>query len=352
MLERRAPGRGMGYRRAESFRPAAFGSVLRGAFAGLAGTAAMDVSQYLRHRACGGSDRLIAFEFRGVRGWETAPAPAQVARRIVEGFLRTRLPDDAANLANNVMHRGYGVSWGAGLGLPDGSGPPARLWWGPPFGTADFLAGYVVPPFTGLYRPIWVRHHNSRQGLGGPPPLRRGHRCRTACPSPRMRNARRVSDARGATEKRRHRHAVPVGLLHSREKGARTQGRIPAPGYGLQAGAELESTNEAGEHSARARRHDGPIQGLRCAGTRYPFGPVMRAAVGASARPGTWRPWVGLARALVTLLRDRAPMDRQGPASTERGTRGHIARPTSHGVPTGSTPDRRGASGRAAEACV
>lgn len=135
--------------------PTPLGSLLRGALAGVAGTAAMDVSQYLRYRAGGGSDGVIAYEFKGVKDWEGAPAPAQVARRVVEGLFQTKLPDDAANLTNNVMHWGYGVSWAAALGLLAGSGRRARLWWGPLFGTVVFLAGYAALPPTGLYQPIW-----------------------------------------------------------------------------------------------------------------------------------------------------------------------------------------------------
>ena len=114
----------------------------------------MDLSQYLRHRAGGGKDGFIHFELEGVTSWEQAPAPAQVARRVVEGLFETKLPDESANLANNVMHWGYGVSWAAALGLLAGSGRRARLWWGPLFGTVVFLTGYVVLPPTGLYRPI------------------------------------------------------------------------------------------------------------------------------------------------------------------------------------------------------
>jgi hypothetical protein len=132
------------------------GAVLRGALAGTAGTAAMDLVQYLRYRSGGGEDRALHYEFSAVASFAEAPAPAQIAKRVVEGLFRTSLPDATANVANNVMHWGYGVTWGAVLALLAGATRrPVRVWWGPLFGTAVFLSDYVVLPPTGLYRPIW-----------------------------------------------------------------------------------------------------------------------------------------------------------------------------------------------------
>lgn len=131
------------------------GALVRGALAGLVGTAAMDLSQYLRYRAGGGTDELIQYEFAGVKGWEGAPAPAHVAKRVVEGLFQTELPDETANFANNVMHWSYGVGWAAVLGLVGGSARRTRPWWGPAFGSAVFLTSYAVLPPTGLYQPVW-----------------------------------------------------------------------------------------------------------------------------------------------------------------------------------------------------
>lgn len=135
--------------------PTPLGVLLRGGLAGIAGTAAMDLLHYLRYRAGGGTDGATDYEFSVVTSWEEAPAPAQVARRIVEALFETKLPDESANLANNLVHWAYGVSWGASLGLLAGPTRSARPWWGPLFGTAVFLSGYLVLPATGLYRPIW-----------------------------------------------------------------------------------------------------------------------------------------------------------------------------------------------------
>lgn len=131
------------------------GALARGLLAGAAGTAAMDLFQYGQYRAGGGSDGPVQWEFASVQKWESAPAPAQVGKRVVEGLFQTELPDERAGLVNNVVHWGYGISWGAAFGLLAGSvaGPKKR--WGPLFGTAVFLSSYTVLPPTGLYQPIW-----------------------------------------------------------------------------------------------------------------------------------------------------------------------------------------------------
>lgn len=135
--------------------PSPLGVVVRGALAGLVGTAAMDLVQYLRYRSGGGEDNLLHYEFSAVASFEEAPAPAKIAKRVVESLFDTKLPDEKVNLANNVMHWGYGTAWGGMLGLVTGAVRPARVWWGPLFGTAVFLTDYVVLPPTGLYQPIF-----------------------------------------------------------------------------------------------------------------------------------------------------------------------------------------------------
>ena len=53
--------------------------------AGAAGTV-LDAVHYLKYRRAGGTDGPLAWEFAPVRNWESAPAPGQVARRVLEGF--------------------------------------------------------------------------------------------------------------------------------------------------------------------------------------------------------------------------------------------------------------------------
>ena len=131
------------------------GAVIRGLAAGAVGTAAMDLVQYAEERLGGGQTPFRDWEFGGVDGWDGAPAPAQVGKRLVEGLFQTRLPDDRANLVNNVMHWGYGIAWGAAFGILAGSARSPRSRWGPPFGATVWLSGYAVLPATGLYEPLW-----------------------------------------------------------------------------------------------------------------------------------------------------------------------------------------------------
>jgi hypothetical protein len=135
-------------------RRGALAVLLCGAVAGTIGTAAMDLAQYVRYRT-DGSQSLLAWEFRGVKNWAGAPAPAQAGKRLIEGLFQTELPDRAANTVNNAMHWAYGIGWGAGFALLAGSVRAPRARWGAPFGTVVWLTDYAVLPAAGLYKPIW-----------------------------------------------------------------------------------------------------------------------------------------------------------------------------------------------------
>ena len=128
---------------------------MRGALAGAAGTVAMDVYEYARFRAHGGHERPLLWEFGGPSKWSAVSAPAQVGRRLYQGYLRRELDERWARLTNNAMHWGYGIAWGAAFGLVAGSAPRQRLVFGPAFGVAVWAISYVVLPVAGLYKPIW-----------------------------------------------------------------------------------------------------------------------------------------------------------------------------------------------------
>lgn len=133
------------------------GTVLRGVAAGAVGTLAMDLVWYRRYRRGGGEDSFVDWEFSAsTKSWEDAGAPAQVGKRVVEGFLQRELPDEAAAMTNNAMHWGTGLQWGALYGLVAGSATrsanPAA---GAALGAAAFAASYAVLPLARLYKPIW-----------------------------------------------------------------------------------------------------------------------------------------------------------------------------------------------------
>jgi hypothetical protein len=131
------------------------GAVLRGAVAGAVGTAAMDAFWYARHRIGGGTQDPLSWEFGGPSDWESVSAPAQLGRRLFEGFTQRPLGARWARLTNNVMHWGYGISWGAMFGVVGGSLRRLRPAEGPLLGATVWGSGYVVLPVAGLYKPIW-----------------------------------------------------------------------------------------------------------------------------------------------------------------------------------------------------
>jgi hypothetical protein len=132
------------------------GAVVRGLAAGAVGTAAMDLVQFARYKRGGGEERLLAWEFSaGLEGWEQAPAPAQIGKRVVEGVFQRQLPPQRAALTNNLVHWGYGIAWGGLFGLVEGSVRSPRVGHGLALGATVWTVSYIFLPLAKLYRPIW-----------------------------------------------------------------------------------------------------------------------------------------------------------------------------------------------------
>ena len=132
------------------------GSAFRGVAASAPGTLAMDASLYRRYRHDGGNAAFPAWESsEGLATWENAPAPALVAKRLLEAVLKRDVPPRYARLLNNATHWGFGLAAGAGYGLLLGSRRDPPVWYGLPFGAAVWASGYVVLPVLGVYKPIW-----------------------------------------------------------------------------------------------------------------------------------------------------------------------------------------------------
>lgn len=132
------------------------GSVVKGALAGAAGTVAMDLVWFSRYRRGGGKDRFVDWEFSsGVEDWDEAPAPAQLAKRVGEGYLQTEIPPEKAGVLNNTVHWSYGMLWGAVYGILAGSAKRARPAYGLLLGTLVWGAAYVALPLAKLYEPMW-----------------------------------------------------------------------------------------------------------------------------------------------------------------------------------------------------
>jgi hypothetical protein len=132
------------------------GSITRGAAASALGTLAMDVSLYRRYRHDGGNAPFSAWESsKDLASWESAPAPALVAKQLLERVLKREVPPRYARFLNNATHWGYGLATGAGYGLLAGSRRKPEVWLGLPFGAAVWASGYAVFPQLGVYEPIW-----------------------------------------------------------------------------------------------------------------------------------------------------------------------------------------------------
>ncbi len=130
-------------------------AVAVGLLAGAVGTVCLDTVQYLKHRRSGGTDSPLAWEFAPIATWEQAPAPGQVAQRVIEGFTQRKLPDRWAFPISTAMHWAYGSSAAALYGILAGSLRSPHAAYGLPFGAAVWVSGYVILPEGGLYKPIF-----------------------------------------------------------------------------------------------------------------------------------------------------------------------------------------------------
>jgi hypothetical protein len=130
-------------------------STIRGVAASAVGTLAMDLWLYRGYRHDGGTAGFPAWESsEGVMSWEKAPAPALVAKRLLERALDHDVSPRYARSLNNATHWGFGLATGGAYGLLLGSRKP-NLWYGLPFGAAVWAGGYAVLPRLGVYEPIW-----------------------------------------------------------------------------------------------------------------------------------------------------------------------------------------------------
>lgn len=132
------------------------GAVARGVLAGVAGTAAMTAWQELSARLQGdgksdGGDSSAADR----DPWESAPAPAKVAKRVLEGVFRKPVGPNRIELLTNVTHWGYGTAWGAVYGLVQGTVRANPVAHGLTFGAGVWAMSYVQLVPTGLYEPPW-----------------------------------------------------------------------------------------------------------------------------------------------------------------------------------------------------
>jgi hypothetical protein len=131
----------------------------KGIGAGLIGTTGMTALQELsilvrKVRADGSG---ASEERRDEDPWSHAPAPAQVAKRMLETVFHQEVHADRIKLLTNLTHWGYGTSLGVayavvGRRLPLGRSPAVR---GPLYGTGAWAMSYAMLVPMGLYEPPW-----------------------------------------------------------------------------------------------------------------------------------------------------------------------------------------------------
>jgi len=117
----------------------------------------MDLLMWQRYRSAGGDDGFARWESSaGLASYDGAPAPAQVGRRIIEGYLQTELPPATARLMNNAVHIATAVQWGLMHGILAGSSGRSGPASGVRTGMTAWLSSYALLAPAGLYEPIWT----------------------------------------------------------------------------------------------------------------------------------------------------------------------------------------------------
>lgn len=126
-------------------RASPLGALGRGLLAGAVGTAAMTASQRVAGDSSGGEGD----------SWEDAPAPAKVAKRILESLSRRTVPASRIDFLTQATHWLYGVAWGAAYGLMQEATPGRPRRHGLLFGVGVWGASYVALVPMGVYEPPW-----------------------------------------------------------------------------------------------------------------------------------------------------------------------------------------------------
>jgi hypothetical protein len=87
--------------------------------------------------------------------WQQAPAPAQVAKRILEGVFDTGVAADRIPLLTNAMHWLYGTVAGSVYGVVQGTIRANPVAHGLVFGGAVWGFSYAQLAPMGIYEPPW-----------------------------------------------------------------------------------------------------------------------------------------------------------------------------------------------------
>jgi hypothetical protein len=140
--------------RGERRRPTPLGALGRGVAAGLAGTAAVTAFMAAMSKLQGGGAQTEELEEDA--GFESAPAPAQVGQRVVEGVFQRDVSTEQETLLENAVHWSYGLGWAGLYGIVQGTVRADPLRHGAVFGTIVWGASYLgLLPAARLSPPAW-----------------------------------------------------------------------------------------------------------------------------------------------------------------------------------------------------
>jgi hypothetical protein len=131
------------------------GAVACGIAAGVVGTACMTAVQEAMARRRRGRAPVHAAEDGREDPWKNAPAPAQLAKRVIEGVMQREVPVERISLLTNAVHWGYGIALGGVYGLVESSVRPQPALHGPIFGLGVWAWSYATLVPVGLYEPPW-----------------------------------------------------------------------------------------------------------------------------------------------------------------------------------------------------
>jgi hypothetical protein len=116
------------------------GAVAKGLVAGAAGTGAMTAYQLAVAKAMGSG---------------ASYTPAEVGKRVIEGVLGRKVPEERMETLNNVVHALYGTSWGPVYGIVQSSLHLRRARHGAAFAALVWGASLVELPALRLAPPVW-----------------------------------------------------------------------------------------------------------------------------------------------------------------------------------------------------
>jgi hypothetical protein len=137
----------------------AVGVVARGLAAGFVGTACMTALQEVMARRRRRARVAAGHPMEDADPWEHAPAPAKLARMVIQRGFHRDVPAERIPFFTNAVHWGFGVQMGVAYALVQtlARGRPSLR--GPLFGLGVWAQSYATLVPLGLYR--WPWHYRS-----------------------------------------------------------------------------------------------------------------------------------------------------------------------------------------------